>query len=98
MFEKLRENADTLILVAAVAGGVWFVDSLDQRVTDMQALDERWFDTDAEQTADILAAIEEVRTAQGVMLGRLDVVGGELLYRVGYRDGRAAACREWSEP
>ena len=81
-----------IILAVAVAGGAFYLYELDQRIADMQALDERWFDVDAEQTADVLAVLEEVRTAQGVILGRLDGTGGDLLYRVGYRDGETA-CR-----
>ena len=68
----------------------FFAFSIDQRVADMQALDDDWLQLDQDQTADILAQIEEVRTAQGEIIGRMDGAGGDLLYRIGYRDGEMA--------
>ena len=89
---------DRVLMIVAVAsacvtlaGGAFFIFHLDERVAQMQALDEAWVDLDAEQTADIVSRIEEVLTALGIIGGRLDGTGGGILYTIGYRDG-AAAC------
>ena len=64
--------------------------SVARDVGEMLEQDVRWIEMDAEQFEAEVALIEEVRTAQGVMLGRLDgASGGAFLYQIGVRDGRA---------
>ena len=77
----------------SMAGVVFFVQSIAAGVADMQATDVRWMDMDDEDTARIIAGIEEIRTTLGVVVGRLDGAGGALwIYELGHRDG-AAGCR-----
>ena len=93
MLARIRENWDTIVGAAMVASIAFFAYSIDQRVTDMRLLDERWLQLDQTQTAAIISEIEEVRTAQGLIIGRLDGAGGALwIYELGHRDG-AAGCR-----
>lgn len=79
-------------MTVGVATIAFFAISIDQRVADMQALDESWLQLDQDQTADVIALVEEVLTTQGEVLGRLDGAGAELIYQIGVRDGRALAC------
>ena len=93
MLGFIRENWDRLSGVGAGVTIAFFAFSIDARVADMQSQDDRWLERDNAQAADQLAAIEEVRTAQGLIIGRLDGAGGALwIYELGHRDG-AAGCR-----
>ena len=89
LLARLWSGFDTIMIAVAFAGGIFFLDSLYEMVSDMQALDERWMEQDNTQTADIIAAIEEVRTGQGKILGRLNGFSADLVYQVGLRDGQA---------
>lgn len=92
MLRRLAEHWDAMTMAVGVAAVAFFAISIDRRVSDMQALDEGWLLEDRDQTAEIIALIEEVRTAQGTIIGRLDGAGAELIYQVGVRDGRALRC------
>ena len=96
MLARLKEHWDTLLwiaggasVVASAASVAFFAFSIDAGIVDMQEQDDRWLQLDQDQTAEIIAAVEEVRTAQGLILGRLDGTGCEVLYLIGVRDGRA---------
>ena len=92
MISRLADHWDVVTIAVGAATIAFFAFSIDDRVSDMQALDEDWLQLDQAQTADVIALIEEVRTTQGLILGRLDGAGAELIYQVGVRDGRALAC------
>ena len=100
MLAKLREHwgdvtamvglGAAILTMASVAFSAY---SVALAVDEMLEQDIRWIEMDAEQFEAQVALIEEVRTAQGVMLGRLDgASGGAFLYQIGVRDGRALAC------
>ena len=100
MLAKLREHwGDVTALVGlgaailTMASVAFSAYSVARNVDEMLEQDIRWIEMDAEQFEAEVALIEEVRTAQGVMLGRLDGAGGgAFLYQIGVRDGRALAC------
>ena len=92
MLAKLRENWADLSVVTGIAFVVFFAFTLDRRAAETQEFDEGWSLRDQRETAGLVSLIEEVRTAQGIIIGRLDGAGGELLYQIGYRDG-LVACR-----
>ena len=90
MLARLEGNWNIVTMAVGAATIAFFAMSIDRRVADMQALDDRWLQLNQDQTAEVIGEIEEVRTAQGVMLGRLDGAGGgAFLYQIGVRDGRA---------
>ena len=89
MLARLREHWDTIVAMAGLAAVAFFAYSIDARVAGIQELDDRWLQLDIEQTAAVIAVVEEVRTAQGIIMGRLEGTGGDLIYQIGLRDGRA---------
>ena len=92
MLAKLRNNWADLSVVTGIAFVVFFAFSLDQRAAETQEFDEAWARRDQLETASLVSLIEEGLTGQGIIIGRLDGSGGELLYQIGYRDGQTA-CR-----
>ena len=100
MLARLREHWGDVTAIAGLCAAVLTMGtmafsaySVARAVDEMLEQDVRWIEMDAEQFEAQVALIEEVRTAQGVIIGRLDgASGGAFLYQIGVRDGRAT-CR-----
>lgn len=74
----------------AVASGAFFLYSFDGRLSQEEGRDDSWQRMDTADTARIISLIEQVRTSQAEILGRMD--GGDTLYWIGYSNGERS-CR-----
>lgn len=87
IFKQLWENRETLIVAAAVAGVIYFLDSIHETLIQTQLFDQAWAKKDDEQTATVIETIEDVKTVQAQILGRLEG-SNDLIYQMGLRDGQ----------
>ena len=63
MLARLREDWDRFAVVVGIAAVAFFAYSINAGVAGIQELDDRWLQLDIDQTATVIAVVEEVRTA-----------------------------------
>ena len=84
---QLWENRETLIVAASAASAIYILHAIHQTLLDQQAFDIAWEAKDAVQEATALESMEQIKTNQGRILGKLEG-SGDLVYQLGLRDGR----------